>query len=323
MTAGDFEHKNQPRWAQYERLVEGMEAGRAVADGNRLPQQFRELCVDLSLAESRMYGERVTARLNTLVIRGHNLIYRPRRTGWEQVGEFVSVGFPQAVRRDWRLFGLCALVFWLPFGFMIMSAAHDIRWIQAVLGADGMAAMERMYGGQEQQLTHLRSEYGSNFMMFCFYIYHNVAINFRIFAGGVAAGVGSLFYLMINGLHLGASAGYVNYACNSESFGSFVIGHSSFELTGMLVSGMAGMRLGLAILRPGRLPRAQALVDASQQALPLIYGAAMMTTLAALIEGFWSAQQVAPEVKYAVGLAGWVGLVGYLLLAGRRAIDAP
>ncbi len=323
MTSGDFEHKNQQRWDEYERLVEQLEKRGKIAAGERLPQRFRELCVDLSLAESRMYGARVTERLNALVIRGHELIYRTRRGRWSQVRAFVSGEFPRALRCEWRLFGLCSLVFWLPFGAMMLSSLHDIRWIQAVLGADGMAAMEQMYGGKEAQFEHLRSEYGSNFMMFCFYIYHNVGIDFRIFAGGMAAGLGTLFYLMFNGLHLGAAAGYVNHACNPEAFWSFVCGHSSFELTGMVVSGMAGMRLGLAILRPGRLPRVRALAEASKQALPLIYGAALLTTLAAIIEGFWSAQRLASEAKYTFGITGWILLAAYLLLAGRERDHAP
>lgn len=322
MKSGDFEHQNEERWAEYERLVGRLEKGGKIPDAGEMPRRFRELCVDLSLAESRMYGARVTERLNALVIRGYELIYRAGRGGWRGAVSFVAADFPQALRREHRLFWLCNAVFWLPFLAMMFSAGHEIRWIQAVLGADGMAAMEKMYGGREEQLAHLREEYGSNFMMFCFYIYNNVAIDFRIFAGGMAAGVGSLFFLIFNGVYLGAAAGYVNHACNPESFWSFVSGHSSFELIGMVVSGMAGMRLGLAILRPGRLPRTRALVEASKQALPLIYGAALLTTIAAVIEGFWSAQPVPSEVKYAVGIGGWILLTMYFLMAGRRRGDA-
>lgn len=318
MTPGDFEHHNAERWAEYERLVDSVEDGKPTPHAEQLPRRFRELCLDLSLAESRMYGSRITERLNALVIRGYELIYRTRRGGWENAVAFVAVKFPQAVRREWRLFWLCSAVFWLPFFVTMFSAGHDIRWIQALLGADGMASMEQMYGGREEQLSHLRSEYGSNFMMFCFYIYNNVAIDFRIFAGGMAAGLGTLFFLVFNGLHLGAAAGYVNHACNPESFWTFVAGHSSFELLGMTVSGMAGMRLGLAILRPGRLPRVRALVEASKQALPLIYGAALLTTLAAVVEGFWSAQPLPSTLKYAVGIIGWVLHIAYFLMAGRR-----
>jgi uncharacterized membrane protein SpoIIM required for sporulation len=318
MTSGDFEHRNMARWAEFELLVSLMEQGKAGAEAEKLPRLFRELSLDLSLAESRMYGAHVTERLNELVIRGYELIYRTRRGSWENVVAFVAVKFPRTVREEWRLFWLCNAVFWLPFFALMLSADHDIRWIQSVLGADGMASMEQMYGGKEEQLSHLRSEYGSNFMMFCFYIYNNVAIDFRIFAGGMAAGVGTLFFLLFNGLQLGAAAGYVNHACNPESFWSFVAGHSSFELLGMVVSGMAGMRLGLAILRPGRLPRVRALVEASKEALPLIYGAAIMTTLAAVVEGFWSAQAIPSNLKYTVGIIGWVLHIAYFTLAGRR-----
>jgi uncharacterized membrane protein SpoIIM required for sporulation len=318
MTSGDFEDRNAGRWAEYESLVSLMEKGKAGAEAERLPRLFRELSVDLSLAEARMYGPRITERLNELVIRGYELIYRTRRGTWESVVLFLVEKFPQAVRREWRLLWLCSAVFWLPFFAMMLSAHHDIRWIQAVLGADGMASMEQMYGGREEQLSHLRSEYGSNFMMFCFYIYNNVAIDFRIFAGGILGGLGTLMFLLFNGVQLGASAGYVNHACNPESFWSFVAGHSSYELLGMIVSGVAGMRLGLAILRPGRLPRVRALVEASKASLPLIYGAALLTVIAAFVEGFWSAQGISSEWKYTVGIIGWVLLIAYFLLAGRR-----
>lgn len=319
MTSGDFEHRNQTRWTEYELMVNQLEKKAAGHDAAEFPRRFRELCVDLSLAESRMYGGRITERLNNLVIRGYEILYRKRRAGWRNFGRFVMEEFPVEVRKEWRLFWLCNAVFWLPFLVMMLSSAHDIRWIQSVLGAEGMVNMERMYGGRDEQIAHLRAEYGSNFMMFCFYIYNNVSIGFRIFAGGMAAGIGTLFFLLFNGLHIGAAAGYVNHAGNPQSFWTFVAGHSSFELLGMVVSGMAGMRLGLAILKPGRLPRVRALVEASKRALPLIYGAALLTTLAAVVEGFWSAQPIPSGVKYAFGIAGWLLHAAYFLFAGRRA----
>lgn len=319
MSAGDFERKNGPRWDEYERLVETLEKGKQGPGVERLPQRFRELCHDLSLAQSRMYGGRLMERLNALVIRGYKLLYRGRRNGWEGVVKFAAVTFPRAVRRDWRLFWLCSAVFWLPFFALLIAARYDLSWIQSILGADGMADLEKMYGGKEQQISHLRSAYGSNFMMFCFYIYNNVGIDFRIFAGGILAGLGTLFFLCFNGIHIGASAAYVNAACNPASFWTFVAGHSSFELLGMVISGMAGMRLGLAILRPGRLPRTRALAEEAKRALPLIYGAAVMTAMAAVVEGFWSAQPLPDALKYSVGILGWVLHLVYFLFVGKEA----
>lgn len=317
MTVGDFEARNAERWREYELLVEALEKGKPSEHADQLPRRFRELCVDLSLAECRMYGSRLTERLNALVIRGYEIIYRTRRGGWSSFVDFVKTGFPRAVRADWKLFWLCSAVFWLPFFAMMLSVHHDVSWVQAALGPEGMASMDQMYGGKEQQLAHLRSEYGSNFMMFCFYIYNNVAIDFRIFAGGMAAGVGTLFFLLFNGVHIGAAAGYVNAAGNPESFWTFVAGHSSFELLGMVVAGMAGMRLGLAILKPGRLPRVRALAETTKHTLPLIYGAALLTALAAVVEGFWSAQAIPSAAKYSVGIFFWVAHIAYFLFAGR------
>jgi uncharacterized membrane protein SpoIIM required for sporulation len=213
-------------------------------------------------------------------------------------------------------------LFWLPFLAMLGSVEVDIAWVQSVLGATGMQSMDAMYGGKEQQLHHLRSTYGSNFMMFCHYIQNNVGIDFRVFAGGIVACLGTIFFLIFNGLYIGAAAGYVNYACNPDSFWSFVVGHSALEITGMVLAGMAGMRLGLGVLKPGRVARAQALAHAAKRALPLLAGAGVMTALAAVIEAFWSAQALPSAVKYAGGTVAWVLMGSYLLVAGRGAEHA-
>ena len=131
------------------------------------------------------------------------------------------------------------------------------------------------------------------------------------------AGVGTVLLLLFNGLFIGAAAGYVNGFCNPESFWTFVVGHSSFELVGMVIAGVAGMRMGMGILQPGRLPRTRALMESARRALPLLLGAALMTALAAVIEGFWSAKDFPPMVKYVFGGFWWVVHVGYFLLAGR------
>ena len=317
MSPGSFEERRAAEWVELERLIAGVERKRPEPGVEELPRRFREACADLALARHRMYPGQLVERLNTLVIRGYKLLYRSRRGGVAAFVEFVAAGFPQALRAEWRLFWLCSAMFWLPFFAMLGSAWLDIDWIRAALGPEGMAGMESMYGGKEDQIRHFREAYGSNFMMFAHYIENNVGIDFQIFAGGIVAGLGTIFFLVFNGIQIGASAGYVHYACDPESFWTFVAGHSSYELIGMVVAGMAGMRVGLGVLRPGRLPRGRAVAEAAKRALPLLYGAALLTTLAAFVEGFWSARDFPAGVKYAVGIAGWVLHVVYFLAMGR------
>jgi uncharacterized membrane protein SpoIIM required for sporulation len=305
------------KWSEYSALVDAVE-GRKDAEVERLPGLFRGVCLDLALAQYRMQGMGAVEALNQLVIRGYKHLYRERGAGASSLVTFLAVTFPNRVRREWRLFWFCSVIFWLPFFGLMAAVQLDVAWAQAILGDAGMHGLEQMYGGDgASQVEHLRSTHGSNFMMFGFYIKNNVSIDFRIFGGGILAGVGTMFFLVYNGLAMGASAGYVQMAGNPTSFWSFVAGHSSFELLGMLVAGMAGMRLGLGVLRPGRLRRGTALVQAAKEALPLIYGAAFMTVLAAFVEGFWSAQAVPANAKYAVGIFFWVAWVAYFLRVGR------
>lgn len=333
MKRGDFVRQQGACWAEAGRLLDELDragsrgrgrpgAGDAGNPGKppateRLPSLFRQLCADLTLARHRMYGEQMCARLNDLVIRSyHHLHGRPRGMGGK-VAAFFARDFPAAVCREWRLFWLCSAFFWIPFLSMALSVQWDARWVQAVLGSEGMASMEWMYGA-EDTVEVLREEFGSNFMMFAHYVQNNVSIDFQMLAGGLAGGVGTLVFLLFNGVYLGGATGYVHEACNPASFYGFVISHSALELIAMLIAGVAGMRIGIAVLSPGRWSRRDALVRAGRRALPLIYGAAAMTLLAAVIEGFWSASAVPVAFKWAFGISWWVALALYFPVLGRR-----
>lgn len=318
MTPGSFEKKNAPRWCEMDVLMTAVEKKQETVDVRSLPKLFRQVCADLALAQYRMYGQRLVHHLNDRVIRGYKILYRGRSAGLEMSVRFVMATFPQAIRREWRLFWLSNAFFWAPFFAMMLSVRWDVTWVQSVLGQDGMASMDSMYGGDgASQISHLRSQFGSNFMMFAHYIQNNVGIDFRLFAGGILAGLGTIFFLLFNGVMIGASAGYVQYACNPTSFWTFVSGHSSFELLGMCVVGMAGMRMGLGLVQPGRLPRKRALRESTIKAMPLLFGGSLMTALAAVVEGFWSARELPDALKYGVGIGFWVLHAVYFLWAGR------
>src|SRR5436190_20006082 len=103
----------------------------------------------------------------------------------------------------------------------------------------------------------------SDWMMFCFYIRNNVGVSFQSFAGGLFAGLGTLFFLAYNGAFSGALAGYLTDRGLSATFYSFIATHSAFELTAIVLSGAAGLRIGNALVAPARLTRLQSLVLAA------------------------------------------------------------
>ena len=180
--------------------------------------------------------------------------------------------------------------------------------------------MERMYDPDARRLGRF-SERGSgdDWVMFGFYIMNNIGIAFQTFASGLLLGLGSLFFLLFNGLMIGGVAGHLTRIGYGEPFWSFVIGHGAFELTAIALAGAAGFKLGWALLAPGRLPRGEALRLAASKAIQLVCGVILFLLLAAFIEAFWSSTTFAsPNIKYIVGAGLWVLVLSYLLLAGRR-----
>jgi uncharacterized membrane protein SpoIIM required for sporulation len=134
------------------------------------------------------------------------------------------------------------------------------------------------------------------------------------------AGVGSLFFLAFNGAYGGAIAGYLTEKGLGSTFYSFVVTHAAFELTAIVLSGAAGLRLGHALLAPGRYTRLQSLVRAAKESAVIIYGVMAMLLIAAALEAFWSsAKWMPPIMKYGVAAICWIAMLSYLTLQGRSA----
>src|SRR5262249_56645652 len=98
----------------------------------------------------------------------------------------------------------------------------------------------------------------------------------RCFAAGLFAGLGGLFFLAYNGVFSGALAGYLASRGLSPTFFSFIVTHAAFELTAIVLSGAAGLRIGHALLAPGRYSRLHSLVLARRETVNLPYGAAAL-----------------------------------------------
>jgi len=312
-----FQRSRGDEWKNLNRTVRMLEDKKTVSEPEVFPKQYQRACRDLALAKYRMYGSAVINPLNELVIRGHRFLYRSRKKGFDTATDFVLHDLPLEVQKEQKLFWFTHLVFWIPFLLLMLAAFYDPQWVYAVLGPAQTSNLEMMYGTNES-IGSMRRADGENFKMFGFYILNNIGIDFKIFAGGIAFGLGTVFFLLINGLQMGGATGYMHMAGHTENFYGFVSGHSALELTGMVLSGVAGFKLGLALLNPGNRSRIDALRAAAKIGIRLLIGAAIMTFLAAIIEGFWSASGFPPLVKYTVGILGWITLYLYLFIPRNR-----
>ena len=314
MKLEQFVKQRQSNWNRFQNLVRAKHP--SPEEKKLFPEMFREICRDLNLAKERSYGEACIGQLNDLAVAGYHKLYNKKESTLSQVTAFALVGFPQILRAEAKLFWLCAFLFFVPFGVLIACSEAAPEWIDAVISADVASNLESMYGdGRELGRDGSGADDAT---MFMFYIYNNVSIDFATFAGGIVFGLGSLFFMIYNGIYLGACTALIHRMGFHDNFYSFTSGHSSFELTALVISGMAGLKLAQGIVAPGQRRRLHALQHNGKVAIQLLCGAAAMTFMAAIIEGFWSPRPLPLNVKYTVGISLWVLLGCYFLFAGRR-----
>jgi uncharacterized membrane protein SpoIIM required for sporulation len=282
-----------------------------------LPGAFRHLCQDLSLARDRNYSSALVYALHDRVLMAHQRIYGARgRLAWI---EFLVIGLPQLVRDEARLVMAAAALFFLPLLFTLLFLQGHPDTVYFLMSPDSVAQFEQMYSPTTAHPGQARGA-SDELTMLAYYIANNVRIDFQCFAGGIAFGLGSIFFLVYNGLLIGAAAGHLTQIGYIETFWGFVAGHSAPELTGAVLSGAAGLKIGQALVAPGRRLRLDALKDNAKSAVRLLYGAAALTFSAAFIESLWSPIRVLPfEVKIGAGIGIWIILLSYFLFSGRSA----
>ncbi len=316
-----FEQRYIQQWDKLDGLIAAhKEKDKESYYSPELPALFREVCHHLALAKQRRYNPELIERLNSLVIETHHLFYRHQqkiKLGWIR---FLAWGFPQLVRANKNFVYIATALFVVPLLAMGLTCYFNGDFIYSVASYDQVSSYEAMYDPSRRSIGRERDS-ETDVMMFGHYIQNNIGISFQIFASGILVGIGTIFYLILNGVVIGGVGGHLTQLDYIETFWGFVAGHGSFELTAIVLSGAAGLKLGYALINPGALSRTDALRTAGRDAIGIIYGTTLMLLIAAFIEAFWSSTShdiVPVTIKYLVGIALWVLVLSYLCFAGKR-----
>jgi uncharacterized membrane protein SpoIIM required for sporulation len=315
-----FEQHHQAQWQTLQKWLDALDKQKTI-DASQVtdfPRLYRQVCTHLALARDRHYTPYLVERLNLLVLRGHQHFYQhPGRFGVKLVN-FIVLDFPAWVRTEYLTVLLSTLLLVGPLLAIFIGIQFNPDLIYHVMDTEEVKEIEKMYHPLAEHLGRNRQA-DSDFFMFGFYIHHNITIAFQTFAGGVLFGLGTLFFLIFNGLIIGAVAGHLTHLGYNLPFYTFVIGHSALELTAIVLAGAAGLKLGMALLAPGRFTRLQSLRHAASNSIHLVYGVIGMLLLAAFVEAFWSSNTAtAPLLKYTVGGLLWFLVINYFLRVGRH-----
>ncbi len=316
MKQQDFEQSYQEQWQRLERLLNGDTQTSSEANAE-FPELYRHVCHHLALAKHRRYSPHLIDRLHRLVMDGHHQLYRHSARFRYQLVRFILLEFPLAIRRNSPYVFAAALLFVLPIVLMGVGCYLNEELVYSVSSPQQVRMMESMYDPGNEHLGR-ESDSASDLAMFGFYIKNNIGIAFRTFASGILFGLGTIFFLLFNGVMIGSIGGHLTQVGYVDTFYPFVIGHGAFELTAIVFSGAAGLKLGFAMVDPGPYSRLTALRIAGRESIAIVYGAGLMLLIAAFLEAFWSSsQELSRTVKYSVGALLWLLVLVYCGWGGR------
>lgn len=315
-----FESRHQPQWQAFAEQLRQLEQGKPkIGDMADFPHHYRRLCQHLALAQERGYSSYLVDPLQQLALRGHQQLYRHRSQLGANVLSFVLADFPRLVREQWRFVLIASLLF---FGSLVGVALLVYLFpdlIYTIVSPQQVAEMQSMYDPDASRLGRAADRASSeDWMMFGYYVMHNIGIAFQTFAAGLLFGLGSVFFLIFNGLIIGAISGHLTEIGFGQTFWSFVIGHGAFELSAIALAGAAGLQLGWALIAPGQLTRGESLRLAARKSVQMLCGVMLFLLIAAFIEAYWSSSTtLTPWVKYLVGAGLWLLVAAYLTFVGR------
>lgn len=314
MKVADLVESRRESWRTLESMCDQLETQRRKKLGAPLIANFaaryRAACADLALAQAYHLPAGTIHYLHQLVGRAHNQLYRSRSFNFRAWRHEMFSALPQRLYAD-RCFRLALLIFWGLFFAGAYLAYTSPEFCEQLLG-DSAADLESRFS---QPIEGRSSDQSS--VMVGFYINHNTGIGLQCFAAGLLLGIGGLFATVFNAAYLGAAFGYMATTPHPEHFFHFVTAHGPFELTAIVLSAAAGMRLGFSLVDTKGLSRSAALRQASHEAMPAMGAAMVLFVLAGLIEAFLSPSAAPYAVKAAVAIVSALLLIFYVVVLGR------
>ena len=148
-------------------------------------------------------------------------------------------------------------------------------------------------------------------------IVNNVRVAVAAFAGGLTAGALTLYLLVANGALLGTVLAVVQGYGLSGGLLTFTAAHGPLEISCIVLSGGAGLRLAWALLRPGDRSRRDALRLAGAQAIRVMLLVIPALGVAGILEAFLSPSGAPIALKITVGVIAGLALWSYIFLVGR------
>ena len=274
---------------------------------------YRRTASDLAIARAESRDPRLVNYLNSLVIRAHGRIYRADSSeGRQRLRDFFARDFPRTFRRTWRYTALAFATYALFAALAFVLTTRDAEFSELAGVPAGMREMIL-----ERKPRWWKDANEANQIAATDIATHNIRITLNAFGYGALFGVGTLYYMALNGLAHASVLALTYRAGYGNELLTFMAGHGPIELSCIFIAGGGGILFGTALLFPGDLPRFDNLRLRGRDAIQLAVGCVPLLLVAGTIEGFISPAAIPPAMKFTVSAVTGLALYSYLLLAGR------
>jgi uncharacterized membrane protein SpoIIM required for sporulation len=315
----EFVAGSRPAWERLAASVtEARSTGVTKLGAVRLRQMhedYRSAAADLAYAQTHFSGGDSQTYLNRLVGQAHGELYgsAPRRAA--TIWRFLSVDYPRLLRASWRPIALAAALLCGTGLIGCIVSYTDYSLARIFLPEQLREGIGDNFRRTQQGNASLRS---LSPVLSAYIGVNNVWVAVLAFAGGMTAGVLTVYSMVSNGALLGVLAGVFSQANLTLDFWALIVPHGAIELPAIIIAGGSGLRLAGALVFPGDAPRMTSLKAVAPQAVRLMLGTVPMFAIAAMVEGFFTPRAVDPLLKLAVGGVLAALLAAYWGLAGRE-----
>ena len=195
---------------------------------------YRQTASDLAAVREDVNSRQLTAYLNQLLGRSHNLIYMGHKPKISALVHFYRDTYPRLFRETLPQTALSASIVLVTMFAAWFLTLRDPAFASRLLGPRMMDTIEQRKMWTDSVVT-MKPLASSGIMT------NNLTVSFSMFALGITGGLGTIYMLCVNGLLLGVIGAATAHAGMALQLWSFVAPHGVLELPAIFIAGGAGL----------------------------------------------------------------------------------
>ncbi len=273
-----FIEQNKKKWKRFESLSKSSHA-----DPDEISKLFVEITDDLSYARTHYPKRTVRVYLNQLAQGVFLNLYKARKAFSKRLITFWTDELPLEMYRARKVLLFNFLFVLIAIGIGAVSTANDPTYPAVILGQDYVEMTDYNIERGDPMAVYKSADKQS---MFVHIARNNLQVAFFAFAFGICFSVGTLIFMLFNGVMIGAFTYYFYLK------GAFVVAqsaiwlHGAFEISAIIIAGAAGVVIGNSLLFPGTYTRGQSLIIGGKRGIKIMIGTIPFIVVAAYIESY-------------------------------------